>query len=207
MNMIERTVDRRTRKSKRALRDALLVLMEEKEFKNITITDLVNRADVNRGTFYKYYDYKEDLIKEVQDKIIEDLRNAYKIPYKGLTYYKQEEVTKRKKPFLFNHIYENRKFYHLVLNSTELYEFQRIFCETISEVHINDLLYYMEHPKIEKKFFSIYQCYGIFGLLVEWDKSNYSYSPEYMTEQHNQILLFDHPSLKFKINYGPDDKL
>lgn len=170
--MIEKKVDRRTRKSKTALRNALLRLMDEKEFKNITITDLVNEADVNRGTFYKYYDYKEDLIKEVQDKIIEDLRRAYKLPYKGLSYYKQSEITKKNTTSLFDHIYKHRKFYHLVLNSTDLYEFQRVFCETISEVHIHDLLHFMEHPKIEKKFFSIYQCYGIFGLLVEWDKSN-----------------------------------
>ena len=51
--------------------------MDEKEFKDITVTDLVNRADVNRGTFYNYYNYTEDLIKEVQDIIIKDLRNAY----------------------------------------------------------------------------------------------------------------------------------
>lgn len=203
--MNNKKVDRRTRKSKKALRDALLELMDEKEFKDITVTDLVNRADVNRGTFYNYYNYTEDLIKEVQDIIIKDLRNAYKLPYEGLTYYNQGEVTERNKPFLFDHIYENREFYHLVLNSLDLFEFQRVFVETISEVHINDLLYFMEHPKIEKKFFSVYQCYGIFGLLVEWDKSNYAYSPQYMTEQYNQILLFDHPSLKWKIHHDSND--
>ncbi|WP_040982348.1 TetR/AcrR family transcriptional regulator [Oceanobacillus jeddahense] len=198
-------MDRRIRKSKKALRDALIDLLDKKEFKQISITDIVKNADVNRGTFYKYYTYKEDLIKEVQDMIIQDLKEAYKLPYQGLIYYKQAEITKRNETSLFDHIYKYRKFYHLVLNSTDLYAFQQIFVETISNIHMNDLLYYMEHPKIEKKLFSIYQCYGIFGLLVEWDKDNFSASPEYITKQHNEILLFDHPSLKFKINYNDNE--
>lgn len=198
-------MDRRIRKSKKAMRNALIELLDIKEFKQITITDIVNYADLNRGTFYKYYNYKEDLIAEVQERIIQDLKEAYKLPYQGLIYYKQQEITKRNKTSLFDHIYKYRKFYHLVLNSTDLYNFQKVFVETISDIHMNDLLYYMDHPKIEKKLFSIYQCYGIFGLLVEWDKNNFADSPEYITKQHNEILLFDHPSLKFKINYNDDE--
>ena len=201
--MNEEKVDRRTRKSKNALQNALLALLEEKEFNKITVTDLVNRADVNRGTFYKYYEVKEDLIKEMQEKIIIDLRNSYRAAYRGLKYYKQEVVTKKSNPSLFYHIYRNRKFYHLVLNSPNLAEFQNEFCETISEMHINELLYFTELPKINKRFFSVYQVYGVFGLLVEWDKNNFSYSPEYMTEQLGEILLIDHPSLEFRINYNP----
>ena len=44
--------DRRITRSKRALRDALIELMEERGFDGFTVNDLCVRADLNRGTFY-----------------------------------------------------------------------------------------------------------------------------------------------------------
>ena len=44
--------DKRIRRTKKLLRQALASLMQEKEFQNITVTDVVRRADINRGTFY-----------------------------------------------------------------------------------------------------------------------------------------------------------
>ncbi|MEF2291110.1 MULTISPECIES: TetR/AcrR family transcriptional regulator [Virgibacillus] len=47
-------VDCRVRKSKEALKTALIQLMKEKDLQQITITDIVKVADLNRGTFYKH---------------------------------------------------------------------------------------------------------------------------------------------------------
>jgi AcrR family transcriptional regulator len=76
-------LDRRVLKSKRALKEALLALMHKKSFKEITITDIVQKADLNRGTFYKHYTYKEDLLHEIIDDIIFDLVASYREPYKN----------------------------------------------------------------------------------------------------------------------------
>ena len=40
-------------RSKTLIRNALLSLMQEKEFEKITVTDIVSKADINRGTFYR----------------------------------------------------------------------------------------------------------------------------------------------------------
>ncbi|UYZ22498.1 hypothetical protein [Mesobacillus jeotgali] len=45
-------IDRRILKSKKALKEALISLMKMKEFKEITVKDLVQGADLNRGTFF-----------------------------------------------------------------------------------------------------------------------------------------------------------
>lgn len=44
-------MDRRIKKTKQALNQALFTLLDEKTFQQITITDIVTVADVNRGTF------------------------------------------------------------------------------------------------------------------------------------------------------------
>ena len=54
--------DRRILRSKRALRDALIELMEERSFDGFSVNDLCERADLNRGTFYNHFRDKDDLL-------------------------------------------------------------------------------------------------------------------------------------------------
>uniref|UniRef100_UPI003F68581C TetR/AcrR family transcriptional regulator n=1 Tax=Caldifermentibacillus hisashii TaxID=996558 RepID=UPI003F68581C len=71
------TVDRRINKSKTALKEALLILMENKDFNKITITDIVNISNLNRGTFYKHYQTKEELLGDLIEEVLEDLIRSY----------------------------------------------------------------------------------------------------------------------------------
>ena len=71
--------DRRISKSKTAMRNALIQLIEEKEFNKITVTDIVERADLNRGTFYKHYKSQTDILLELTEDIMEDLIQSYRI--------------------------------------------------------------------------------------------------------------------------------
>ncbi|MBF6633265.1 MAG: TetR/AcrR family transcriptional regulator, partial [Planococcus sp. (in: Bacteria)] len=64
--------DRRIDKSKSALKEALIFLMDEKEFKSITITEIVQSANLNRGTFYKHYQTQEELLNELIDDVLID---------------------------------------------------------------------------------------------------------------------------------------
>ena len=47
--------DKRIRRTKKLLRQALTRLMQQKDFQSITVTDVVREADINRGTFYAHY--------------------------------------------------------------------------------------------------------------------------------------------------------
>ena len=49
--MKEQTVDRRVRKTKSQLRSCLSILLETKKIQNITVKELAQMADINRGTF------------------------------------------------------------------------------------------------------------------------------------------------------------
>jgi AcrR family transcriptional regulator len=68
------TEDRRVRRTKRILRQALVELIQEKEFQKITVTDVVKQADINRGTFYVYYRDVYDLLEKVENEMIEEFR-------------------------------------------------------------------------------------------------------------------------------------
>ena len=54
--------DRRTRKTRQILREALLTLLKEKRYEDVSVQDIIARADVARSTFYVHYVDKDDLL-------------------------------------------------------------------------------------------------------------------------------------------------
>ncbi len=56
-------LDPRIRRTRQGLRQALMELVLEKDYRKITVTDLTSRAYINRSTFYLHYPEKDSLLK------------------------------------------------------------------------------------------------------------------------------------------------
>ena len=52
-------------RSKKLITDALVALLDEKPLDKITVTDIVKKADINRGTFYAHYDNVSDVVTSI----------------------------------------------------------------------------------------------------------------------------------------------
>lgn len=61
--------DRRIRRTKNNLRNSLFSLLETKSINQITVTELTTLADVNRSTFYLYYNDVFDMMEKIQQEI------------------------------------------------------------------------------------------------------------------------------------------
>src|SRR3954467_12831022 len=59
----EKRTDRRSRRTRHMLEDALVDLMLEKRYDTITVQEIIDRANVGRSTFYAHYLDKEDLLQ------------------------------------------------------------------------------------------------------------------------------------------------
>jgi AcrR family transcriptional regulator len=66
-------VDRRVKRTRAALAQALLELATERHFADVTIRELTERADVGYATFFRHYPSKEALLLEVLSGVVEDL--------------------------------------------------------------------------------------------------------------------------------------
>jgi AcrR family transcriptional regulator len=60
--MAEARADRRVRRTKQRLKEALLELIAERGYEGLTVADVTERADVGRSTFYTHYGSLEDLL-------------------------------------------------------------------------------------------------------------------------------------------------
>jgi AcrR family transcriptional regulator len=73
MERAKQKENRKTRYTKAALRDSLLELMQQKSLPHISLKEICELADVSRSTFYTYYNNQYDLLKHVEDEILEKI--------------------------------------------------------------------------------------------------------------------------------------
>lgn len=71
--------DKRTKRTRAWLLETLLELIEEKEYAEISITELTEKADVARQTFYRNYNSKDDILltklDEIRDEYLVKVQN------------------------------------------------------------------------------------------------------------------------------------
>lgn len=68
-------MDRRVMKTRKEIRNAVISLMEEKDFEVISVLDITKRANINRGTFYLHYIDKYDLLEKYEQELFEKLEH------------------------------------------------------------------------------------------------------------------------------------
>lgn len=74
--MKEENLDRRVRKTRRQLRQCLSVLLKEKKIQEITVREISDMADINRGTFYLHYKDVFDLLEQIEHELLEELEDV-----------------------------------------------------------------------------------------------------------------------------------
>ena len=119
-------VDRRIAKSQLAIKNAVIELMSEKSFDDITIQDIADRADVNRGTIYLHYTDKYDLLDKMIEEHINNLRELCQ---------SASEMTFQEGNYVWYEYFErNFLFFSTMLASKGAPYFRSRFLELVIEV-------------------------------------------------------------------------
>src|SRR5436309_3572432 len=98
-----RKPDRRVRRTRDSLGDALIELMHEQRFEEITVQHVLDRAGVSRSTFYTHYRDKDDLFLSDVEEFLERMAGWLS---------RNKEQSRRVAPVreLFSHVGERREF-------------------------------------------------------------------------------------------------
>jgi len=74
----DQKVDRRIRYTKSVLRQSLLELLKTRPVSQITVKELCEYADINRGTFYSHYSNPQDLLSQIENEFIDNISRLLK---------------------------------------------------------------------------------------------------------------------------------
>ncbi len=70
---MNKKVDRRVKYTKMVLRHSFVELLREKPISRITVKEICERAEINRGTFYSHYLDQYDLLKKIEAELFDDI--------------------------------------------------------------------------------------------------------------------------------------
>lgn len=75
---MEKKIDRRVIKTKRAIRNAFVRLLAKKEIEKITVKEIADYADVDRKTVYNYYTGVYEILEELENELVSLFESATK---------------------------------------------------------------------------------------------------------------------------------
>lgn len=177
--------DRRSRRTRQLLGDALVELMLEKHFESITVQDILDRADVGRSTFYAHYTDKESLLISQIEHVIREME-AYTAEADGRHHGLLPSLE------LFRHVKEQRRLMRAFVwgRGAEILtqDFQQQISKIIEQnVHsmVGDAATLWAPVSVVAKFVA-----STFLMLLRWwFDEDMQHTPEQMDEMFQKLVM------------------
>lgn len=179
-------VDRRVRKTRAQLRAGLARLMQKKNIREITVTELVDEVDINRSTFYLHYEDIYQMLESIEQEIMEEIRlSITSNPIEPLT------STDKAQSFLvhiFTYLEENREICKALLgphgDMAFVEQTEKLVAETVFESLTN------QFPKTTPDLLYTYSfCLtGLVGMLKSWLSAESPELPQYMADLTHKLF-------------------
>lgn len=159
--------------------EALLVLLEKKDYEYITIKEICQKAGVNRTTFYLHYESINDLLEEtlemIKKKFVKTFDTSQHIFIDNWkSNLKKEDLMLVTTPYLVPYltfIKENKKIYKLAHAKPELFNSYQTFNKMYSEL-FEPIMDKFNIPKKEQRYTLEFYTKGILAVIQEWLNNN-----------------------------------
>ena len=160
--------------------EALITLLEKKDFEYITIKEICDTAEVNRSTFYLHYENTSDLLKETTRYIIDKHLAYYEIDKKRISL--QFETCKREEllfitdeylePYL-TFIKDNQRLFKVSIKQFNSFNMNEVYGRMFEHI-FNPILERFHVPEKERAYVMKFYLTGVFAIVMEWLDKNCS---------------------------------
>lgn len=177
-------MDARVRRTRDALGDALVALIQEKPFNAITVQDVLDRAGVGRSTFYEHFTNKDDLLMSDADEFFERIAMALSM---------HKDASDRVAPVreFFAHVGEMRRFFDALIKSGKVHENLELarghFARGI-ERRLSELPRGKGVPASERPAIAFAHAGALLSLLTWWLDRGMRESPQHMDELFHRMV-------------------
>ena len=164
--------------------EALLTLLERKDFEYITVKEICDTAGVNRSTFYLHYENTSDLLKETIRYVIEKHLSYYEIDKERISL--QFETCRREEllfitdeyltPYL-TFIKENQRLFRVSIKQFHSMQMDKVYTKMFDYI-FSPILARFCIPEEERPYVIKFYLTGVFAIIMEWLNRNCSDSME-----------------------------
>jgi AcrR family transcriptional regulator len=176
--------DKRVRRTRKALTEALISLTIEKGYETVTIQEITDRAGVGYRTYFRHYADKDALLQDVLQTTVAELR-----PMIGTQEFVGKEgyrpLPAENGRIIFEHIAANSDLYRVLLNSGSV-ALEPVQAYAYGEA-INSLEQVPDLP-IPPPILAQHMVATIFSLVQWWLENDMPYSPQEMAVYLEQLV-------------------
>jgi AcrR family transcriptional regulator len=177
-------MDRRIQKTRKVIMETFIALMGVKDFEKITINEIAEQADVNRGTIYLHFVDKYDLLDQCIATYMEHL-----VQYCRVIDECEEPSTYKGLSLTFNFLEKNFKSYAILMNK----EGARFFREQLSQL-ITQMLQQLikkvgQDKGISDEITVQFLTSAIVGIIEWWITNEMPCTVEEVTKKLWELLL------------------
>ncbi len=156
------------------MNDALVNLLEHREFSDISIMDICKSAGVNRSTFYAHYDGLYDLLKETHERAISEFFTSFGAPFGATDFSKMsaEELIFISPQYLVPYltfVKKNRRLYE-VYNNSNAFPIGEMDKQLIENIFVPIYAKNGVTDKVVVNYMSHYFISGVNAITMEWVK-------------------------------------
>ena len=191
MKTSEEQGDLRVRRTHKLLWEALMALMAERAFEEITVKEICERAMVHRTTFYKHYEDKYALLEQGMRQMYDALVAEVQVPPSAFSVDHPPPYFIR----LFEHVAAHQQFYKLMLCGEGIGGFQKLIKEYLveqGEAKVRELTRADQHLAVPPALYVQYQAGAVLSTLAWWLEHDMPHSPGRMAQY--LLLLHGIPS-------------
>ena len=177
--------NRSVRNTRKKLRDGLLRLMEQKPINEISVKELTELVDVNRGTFYFHYADIFDMLKKMEEEFFEYFSETLQdtVPRGEAAYAYLKAI--------FSVLGDNRAFCKIMLGPNGDMQFVERIKKLVSETCSH--IWYEAAPGADSAKFEMYNAFiinGCIGIFQKWlEDAEGGGSPEEVSQLAATIIL------------------
>ncbi len=183
--MTEQRLDRRSQRTQQALMDALIALLAVKSYNEISINDIIDRANVGRSTFYAHYQAKDDLLKSGFERALDMLIHH-------ISFGEADQGLRLDTTLFFRHAQGHYEIYRTLVWGSGFDVLTKDGHAALSAKFQESFSLFLSgrpEPSIPLAVIS-YSMAGTLLILLKWWLDNkMPYSPEYMDEIFQQLVM------------------
>lgn len=172
--------DRRVTRTKAAIRESFLSLLQKKPAEEITVTELAKVANIERKTFYLHYNNIQEIIDEIETVVTEMIAEATK----GLSVDSREYFAA-----ITGVMSENFDYFSLIMQDPKYVNYQNRGTVILRSALME---HYRETTSLDSERLELYADFyaaGISGIYVNWYQRKLSLSLEDLTDFVYQMAV------------------
>ena len=155
---------------------ALLSLLEKKAFEYISISEICEKAGVNRSTFYLHYENTSDLLRETIAYVLDNFSSYFSVDIKSIsTKFSNCDLQDLKfvnEKYLYPYllfIKENQRVFSAVLSQPAAFDSKSIFQRLFDNI-FKPILDRFHYPREQQNYVMLFYLNGITAIITEWLK-------------------------------------